>query len=204
MSDNSREPQLIVVHPEGPGSLTPAPFSPGPGTEQVVTGARGEPGGRSEGTDTRDPAAAPGGAPEDNETVERPAKVMRIGSMIRQLLEEVRQSPLDEPGRRRLREIYDTSLSELQEGLSPDLRQELVRMAPAFHPETVPSESELRVAQAQLVGWLEGLFHGIQATLYAQQMAQRAQMEEAKRRGLPSGRLGGDDHEDRPMPGTYL
>ncbi len=136
--------------------------------------------------------------------MERPAKVMRIGSMIRQLLEEVRQSSLDEAGRVRLREIYDTSLLELQEGLSPDLRAELARMAPAFHPEQVPSESELRVAQAQLVGWLEGLFHGIQATLYAQQMAQRAQLEEARRRGLPSGRGGAEDGEDRPMPGTYL
>ncbi len=152
--------------------------------------------------------SVPGDGPQDDppgsteaETIERPAKVMRIGSMIRQLLEEVRQSSLDEAGRVRLREIYDTSLRELQEGLSPDLSAELVRMAPAFHPETVPSESELRVAQAQLVGWLEGLFHGIQATLYAQQMAQRAQLEDSRRRGLPSGR---PERDDQPMPGTYL
>jgi len=145
--------------------------------------------------------AAPG--PEEGETVERPAKLMRIGSMIRQLLEEVRQASLDEASRIRLREIYDTSLRELQEGLSPDLSAELARMAPSFHPETVPSEAELRVAQAQLVGWLEGLFHGIQATLYAQQMAQRAHIEEARRRGLPSGRSGVDG-DDQPLPGTYL
>jgi hypothetical protein len=140
----------------------------------------------------------------ETESIEQPAKVMRIGSMIRQLLEEVRQAPLDEASRRRLRQVYDTSLLELQEGLSPDLSAELVRMAPAFNPEEIPTDSELRVAQAQLVGWLEGLFHGIQATLYAQQMAQRAQIEEARRRGLPSGQVGGDDREDRPLPGTYL
>lgn len=148
---------------------------------------------------------APGGGAggEETESIEQPAKVMRIGSMIRQLLEEVRQAPLDDASRARLREIYDTSLRELQEGLSPDLSAELARMAPAFHPEAIPSDAELRVAQAQLVGWLEGLFHGIQATLYAQQMAQRAMIEDARRRGLPSGQAGrGGD--DQPMPGTYL
>ena len=144
-------------------------------------------------------------APEDNpEVVEQPAKVMRIGSMIRQLLEEVRQAPLDDASRARLREIYDTSLVELQEGLSPDLSAELTRMAPPFHPESVPTDAELRVAQAQLVGWLEGLFHGIQATIMAQQMAQRAQLEDARRRALPSGRGPRDGREETPMPGTYL
>ena len=152
------------------------------------------------------PAPAADGQPagEERETVELPAKVMRIGSMIRQLLEEVRQAPLDEASRIRLRQVYDTSLRELQEGLSPDLSEELTRMAPPFHPESVPTDSELRVAQAQLVGWLEGLFHGIQATLFAQQMAQRAQMEEAKRRGLPMGQFGAAEREERPMPGNYL
>jgi hypothetical protein len=133
------------------------------------------------------------------ESVERPAKVMRIGSMTRQLLEEARQAPLDEAGRARLAEIYDTSLRELREGLSPELVDELARMTPPFREGSVPSESELRVAQAQLVGWLEGLFAGIQATVYAQQMAQRAQLEEARRRGLPP-----PSPEERPMPGTYL
>ena len=134
----------------------------------------------------------------DRESVEQPAKVMRIGSMIKQLLDEVRQAPLDERSRSRLREIYDTSVKELAEGLSPDLRGELERMASPFGPDEVPSESELRVAQAQLVGWLEGLFHGIQATLFAQQMAARAQLEQMRQRSLPA------HSDDRPAPGTYL
>jgi hypothetical protein len=118
--------------------------------------------------------------------VEQPAKVMRIGSMIKQLLEEVRQAPLDDASRQRLQEIYETSVNELAEALSPDLRDELHRMVSPFRNGEVPSESELRVAQAQLVGWLEGLFHGIQATLFAQQVAARAQLEEMRQRGLPS------------------
>jgi hypothetical protein len=116
----------------------------------------------------------------------------------------VRQAPLDDASRARLREIYDTSLVELQEGLSPDLSAELTRMAPPFHPESVPTDAELRVAQAQLVGWLEGLFHGIQATIMAQQMAQRAQLEDSRRRALPTGRGGRETRDDTPMPGTYL
>ncbi|HET7523166.1 MAG TPA: bacterial proteasome activator family protein [Acidimicrobiales bacterium] len=135
----------------------------------------------------------------DRESVEHPAKVMRIGSMIKQLLEEVRQAPLDERSRVRLREIYDTSVAELAEGLSPDLRAELEKMASPFGPDEVPSESELRVAQAQLVGWLEGLFHGIQATLFAQQMAARAQLEQMRQRSLPAR------SDERPAAGgTYL
>ncbi|MGH9121486.1 MAG: bacterial proteasome activator family protein [Acidimicrobiales bacterium] len=134
------------------------------------------------------------------ESVEEPGKVMRIGAMIRQLLEEVRQAPLDESARSRLREIYDTSVLELSAGLSPDLRNELARMTPPFG-DGVPSESELRVAQAQLVGWLEGLFHGIQATLFAQQVNARNQLEELRRRGLPPGQ--GDRASDRGT-GTYL
>ena len=135
---------------------------------------------------------------QDRESVEHPAKVMRIGSMIKQLLEEVRQAPLDERSRARLREIYDTSVAELAEGLSPDLRSELEKMASPFGPDEVPSESELRVAQAQLVGWLEGLFHGIQATLFAQQMAARAQLEQMRQRSLPA------HSDERPTGGTYL
>ncbi|MGH9055458.1 MAG: bacterial proteasome activator family protein [Acidimicrobiales bacterium] len=138
----------------------------------------------------------------ERESIEQPAKVMRIGSMIKQLLEEVRQAPLDDASRSRLREIYDTSVSELSEGLSPDLREELGRMALPFGPDEVPSESQLRVAQAQLVGWLEGLFHGIQATLFAQQMAARAQLEHMRQRSLPAHASPSDD--DRPAPGTYL
>ncbi len=146
-----------------------------------------------------EPAADESANSPNNETVEQPAKVMRIGSMIKQLLDEVRQAPLDEASRSRLREIYDTSVQELAEGLSPDLRDELARMTSPFNPGEVPSEGELRVAQAQLVGWLEGLFHGIQATLFAQQAAARAQLEEMRRRSLPAGAS-----DERPAPGTYL
>jgi hypothetical protein len=112
--------------------------------------------------------------------VSEPAKVMRIGSMIKQLLEEVRSTELDEPGRHRLREIYETSVEQLSSALSPDLREELQSLALPFDDAVVPSDAELRVAQAQLVGWLEGLFHGIQATLFAQQMAARQQLEQMK------------------------
>jgi len=121
------------------------------------------------------------------ETIEKPAKVMRIGAMVKQLLDEVRQAPLDEAGRARLREIYGQSVRELSSTLSPDLAAELESMAIPFDEDAVPSEAELRVAQAQLVGWLEGLFHGIQAALMAQQMSARAQLEELLQRSLPPG-----------------
>jgi hypothetical protein len=147
------------------------------------------------------PAASPEGALQvaGGETVERPAKVMRIGSMVKSLLEEVRQAPLDEAGRARLREIYDQSVRELATTLSPDLAAELESVAIPFDEDRVPSEAELRVAQAQLVGWLEGLFHGIQAALMAQQMAARAQLDEMRQRGLPSP---GTSIDGRP--GNYL
>ena len=119
--------------------------------------------------------------------VEQPAKVMRIGSMIRQLLEEVKSAPLDEAGRTRLAGVLHTSLDELKDGLAPELDDELGRLVQPFDSGT-PTESELRIAQAQLVGWLEGLFHGIQTAIYAQQMAARAQLEQM-RRALPPGSL---------------
>ena len=119
--------------------------------------------------------------------VDQPAKVMRIGSMIKQLLEEVRASSLDEASRVRLKEIHTRSIRELEEGLAPELVQELERISLPFTDDAVPSEAELRVAQAQLVGWLEGLFHGIQTALFAQQMQARAQFEEMRRRALPGG-----------------
>jgi hypothetical protein len=128
--------------------------------------------------------------------VEQPAKVMRIGTMIKQLLEEVRAAPLDEAGRVRLREIHQSSIKELEDGLSPDLREELDRLTLPFDDDHVPSEAELRIAQAQLVGWLEGLFHGIQTALFAQQMAARAQLEQMRGRALP-GQIG-------PGPGPGL
>ena len=118
--------------------------------------------------------------------VEQPAKVMRIGTMIKQLLEEVRAAPLDDASRSRLREIHKRSISELEDGLAPELREELERLSLPFTDENTPSDAELRIAQAQLVGWLEGLFHGIQTALFAQQMAARVQLEQM-RRGLPPG-----------------
>ena len=139
---------------------------------------------------------------EAGEAVEQPAKVMRIGSMIKLLLEEVRQSDLDEPSRDRLREIYETSVAELSSALSPDLRDELGRLAHPFAGTSAPSEAELRIAKAQLVGWLEGLFHGIQATLFAQQMAARQQLDEMRRRLPPGVPQATGEPENRP--GTYL
>ena len=140
------------------------------------------------------------------EMVEQPAKVMRIGSMIRQLLEEVRTAPLDEKSRARLKEIHSSSIKELEDGLAPELVSELERLSLPFDEAEVPSEAELRVAQAQLVGWLEGLFHGIQTTLFAQQMAARAQLEQM-RRALPPGMLPPEQDsspQQRPGSSPYL
>lgn len=134
------------------------------------------------------------------DSVERPAKVLRIGSMIKQLLDEVRQAPLDSASRLRMKDIYETSVHELADGLSPDLAAELDRLALPFETD-IPSDAELRVAQAQLVGWLEGLFHGIQATLFAQQMAARNQLEDLRQRSLPPANAQG---EPPPRPGSYL
>jgi hypothetical protein len=148
-----------------------------------------------------------------HESVQEPAKVMRVGSMIKQLLEEVRGIELDEPARDRLREIYDHSVSELSSALSPDLQEELSRLALPFVGDETPSRAELVVAKAQLVGWLEGLFHGIQATLFAQQMAARQQLEEMRHQlnpGSPGGPGypgGGSPAQGQPPAdrhGTYL
>ncbi|MHC5259108.1 bacterial proteasome activator family protein [Streptomyces sp. UC4497] len=132
--------------------------------------------------------------------VEQPAKVMRIGSMIKQLLEEVRAAPLDEASRQRLKEIHASSVKELEDGLAPELVEELERLSLPFTEEATPSDAELRIAQAQLVGWLEGLFHGIQTTLFAQQMAARAQLEQM-RRALPPGVGGGEEEDEDPRAG---
>jgi hypothetical protein len=142
------------------------------------------------------------------ESVEEPAKLMRIGSMIKQLLEEVRNADLDDAARARLKEIYATSVSELGAALSDDLREELERVVIPFGEGAAPSDAELRIAQAQLVGWLEGLFHGIQATLFAQQMAARAQLEDMRRQlppgAAPSAAGPGRPTLGEPGPGTYL
>lgn len=139
--------------------------------------------------------------------VEEPAKVMRIGGMVRQLLEEVKAAPLDEASRSRLRDIHRQSIKELEDGLAPELVEELERLSLPFEDET-PSESELRIAQAQLVGWLEGLFHGIQAALYAQQMQAQAQFQNM-RMALPSSNDTEKDEspessQNAPSGGMYL
>jgi hypothetical protein len=144
-------------------------------------------------------------AEPEEESITSPAKVMRIGSMVKQLLEEVRTAPLDEASRERLAEIYDRSVTELAASLSPDLREELTSLALPFEDGEIPSESELRVAKAQLVGWLEGLFHGIQATLMAQQFAAQRQLQEMRQ--LPGGGPQMPQHPQEPgrdRPGTYL
>lgn len=136
----------------------------------------------------------PGRRSDIGEAVHQPAKLLRVAAMIRELLEDVRHSSPDEAGRQRLREIYDRALAALKEGLSEDLQQELETLTIPLGG--TPSESEIRLAQAQLVGWLEGLFHGIQAALWAQHMQARAQLDEMRRRGLPPGPM--------ERPGQYL
>ena len=159
----------------------------------VVVGPDGQPIGTIPASALPEMTQASGGEDEDGdgerhitELVEQPAKVMRIGSMIRQLLEEVKAAPLDEASRQRLKEIHAASIKELETGLAPELVDELERLSLPFTEEGTPSEGELRIAQAQLVGWLEGLFHGIQTAIYAQQVASRAQLEQM-RRALPAG-----------------
>src|SRR3954447_19691462 len=180
--------------------------APGTGSERpqqvVVVGPDGRPVG------TMPMAAAP--AEDDGQAgaglsdmVEEPAKVMRIGTMIKQLLEEVRAAPLDDASRNRLRDIHAASIRELEEGLSPDLREELERITLPFNEGETPSDAELRIAQAQLVGWLEGVFHGIQTALFAQQMAARAQPGERRRRALPGGQSPAQPAL-RPGGGQYL
>jgi hypothetical protein len=154
----------------------------------IVVGPDGRPMGTIDADGTLSPE-------EPGNLIEQPAKVMRIGSMIKQLLEEVRAAPLDEASRTRLREIHHRSIIELEDGLAPELREELERLSLPFEGDTAPSEAELRIAQAQLVGWLEGLFHGIQAALVAQQMAARLQLEQMRgggggRPALPMGAAG--------------
>jgi hypothetical protein len=184
---DEQEQQVVIIGPDGqPMGSVPA---------SALEGGDGEDGDGRAITDL----------------VEQPAKVMRIGSMIRQLLEEVKAAPLDEASRNRLKEIHQASIKELEAGLAPELVEELDRLTLPFTDDTVPSEGELRIAQAQLVGWLEGLFHGIQTAIYAQQMAARAQFEQI-RRALPQGmhaapgQPGPDGQPGRPgdSGGMYL
>jgi hypothetical protein len=162
-------------------------------THIIVVGPDGEPIGQVQSSPDSDEREAAG-------LVEQPAKVMRIGSMIKQLLEEVRNAPLDEAARERLREVHTRSIKELEDGLSPELVQELERLSLPFQSDATPTDAELRIAQAQLVGWLEGVFHGIQTALFAQQMAARAQLEEMRRRAL--GPAGAPDGAGPQPPGS--
>jgi hypothetical protein len=175
---SERSQQVVVVGPDGrPVGTMPMPVE----------------GADDDGQD--------GGGVAD--MVEQPAKVMRIGTMIKQLLEEVRAAPLDEASRNRLRDIHASSIRELEQGLAPELRDELERITLPFSEDQTPSDAELRIAQAQLVGWLEGVFHGIQTALFAQQMAARAQLEEMRRRALPGGQPQ-QQPDFRPGGGQYL
>jgi hypothetical protein len=170
-SNDDTEPQVVIIGQGGMGSSG----SPGVGDDDES-------------------------ARNITDLVEQPAKVMRIGGMIRQLLEEVKAAPLDEASRARLAGIYQSSITELEDGLAPELVEELERLSLPLSSDT-PSEAELRIAQAQLVGWLEGLFHGIQTAIYAQQVAARAQLEQM-RRALPPGSMPEhvDAQQGRPGP----
>jgi hypothetical protein len=178
-------------------------FSPGESgrPQVVVVGPDGLAIGPSQESESDE--VVEGGERPLTDMVEQPAKVMRIGSMIRQLLEEVRAAPLDEKSRARLKAIHQSSIKELEDGLAPELIEELERLSLPFAEDSLPSEAELRVAQAQLVGWLEGLFHGIQTTLFAQQMAARAQLEQM-RRALPPGLLPAEQEPPHRSSGPYL
>ena len=181
------EQHVVVVGPDG------QPVGTVPVSVLTDSGAALTAGGEGEASD--DERAI-------TDLVEQPAKVMRIGSMIRQLLEEVKAAPLDEASRVRLKEIHHASIKELEAGLAPELVEELERLSLPFTEDSIPSESELRIAQAQLVGWLEGLFHGIQTAIYAQQMAARAQFEQM-RKALPPGMApGGMPGGPAPAPST--
>jgi Protein of unknown function (DUF2587) len=175
MTPNEPVPERERVQPE----LMPEPDG---------TGGGGEGGG--------DPAGEPGSA----EQVTHPTKLIRIASMVRSMLEEVRRAPLDDAGRKALREIHEKSVDELEDVISPELREELAEVSLPFSSPT-PSESELRLAQAQLVGWLEGLFHGIQATLFTQQAMAQQQLEEMRRRPAIGRGSGGPTAADDAGPG---
>lgn len=190
-SEPDGERQVVVIGPDGQpmGAISEAELARVTAAQE----AQGQEGGGEERAIT--------------DLVEQPAKVMRIGSMIRQLLEEVKAAPLDEASRNRLKEIHRASIQELEAGLAPELVEELERLTLPFTEDQTPSEGELRIAQAQLVGWLEGLFHGIQTAIYAQQMAAKMQFEQM-RRGLPAGPggarpgMGGPGEEQAPpQPG---
>jgi len=195
------EPRIVVVTPDGMGVADSSRDERRPEHEDGHGGSRREE-PREESRERTNPA----------DLVEEPAKVMRIGSMIKQLLEEVRNAPLDEAGRRRLADVHHRSIEELKDGLAPELVAELDRIALPFRDDS-PTDAELRIAQAQLVGWLEGLFHGIQTALVAQQMAAQQQLQQMRALppgpgasyGMPPGMQPGEHHPGEPGPtGQYL
>ena len=201
--DGSREPDTGAGTGAGGPSDGDQVLVVGPDGQPVGTVRVPHPGGTS-GDGEGGGGAGPGGdAGELAGAVEEPAKVMRIGTMIKQLLEEVRATDLDDASRRRLSEIHAASLRELDAALSPELRSELARMIEPFDEATTPTDGELRIAQAQLVGWLEGLFHGIQTALVAQQLAAKMQLQ-SMRRGLPAGSGAGGAEVADPTTGQYL
>lgn len=169
-------------------------------TRVVIVGPNGEPIASALADEDGEPSVA--------DLIEQPAKVMRIGSMIKQLLEEVRTAPLDDASRARLRDIHTRSITELESGLAPELVEELERLSLPFSSAETPTDAELRIAQAQLVGWLEGLFHGIQTALFAQQMAARAQFEQMRRATITAEpeapMLAGPNGARRGTNGPYL
>jgi len=179
------EQRVVIVGPDGQLQETPEALRAGAGRLGQGDGAGGD------AVSMRSAISS---------LVSQPDKVMRIGTMIKQLLEEVRAAPLDEASRTRLLEIHRSSIRELSDGLAPELKAELDRLTLPFEEDRTPSDGELRIAQAQLVGWLEGLFHGLQTALFAQQMAARAQLEEMRRRALP----GGQSREEGFGGGSYL
>ena len=183
MSTQGESEQVTVIGPDGQPVTVPASALTELGDHGPDTGGDDE-----------------GGERNLTDLVEQPAKVMRIGRMVQQLLEEVKAAPVDEPGRKRLAQVVHTSISELKDGLAPELDEELDRLIQPFESDT-PSESELRIAQAQLVGWLEGLFHGIQTAIYAQQMAARGQLEQMRRQ-LPPGAIAQGAPGQQGQPGA--
>ncbi|WP_280719662.1 bacterial proteasome activator family protein [Kitasatospora sp. MAP5-34] len=192
--------------PSKPESYQASGGQPGDGPKVLIVGPDGMPIGAVPGSGFGRTGDGEMVEPRElpvTEMVEQPAKVMRIGSMIKQLLEEVRAAPLDEASRVRLKEIHKSSIKELELGLAPELVEELERLSLPFTDDTIPTEAELRIAQAQLVGWLEGLFHGIQTALFAQQMAARAQLEQM-RRALPPGSHGAEQDFEDPNDGRGL
>lgn len=214
-----------IEHAPGQGDLPPEhehldgarrPLSPAPAADSDEAGQGGAAGG--DGSRGVAAGATAGHDVSDDErsrttVIHEPAKILRIGEMIKRLLDEVRSAPLDEAARARLAEVHERSLAELEDGLSPELVAELHRITLPFTDDAVPSEAELRIAQAQLVGWLEGLFHGLQTAMVAQQMAAQAQLQQVQggHRALPAG-LTGDapgaarspGPDSRPTPGQYL